>query len=63
MKIHKLQHNSTLDVFWIPNLKLYWANHLVHQLAYTTRSTYWDEVSKVNGEKLEKDEDTQHPKA
>ena len=58
MKIHKLQHNSILDVYWIPNLRLYWANYFVRSPAYTTRSTYWAEVSKVNWERLEKDENT-----
>lgn len=63
MKIHRLQHNSTLDGFWIPNLRLYWANNFVLSPAYTTRSNCWAEVSKMNWEKLKKDEDTQHPKA
>ena len=63
MKIHKLRHNAPLNGFWIPSLKLFWANHFAHLPEYTPKSTYWAEVSKVNWEKLEKDEDTQHPKA
>lgn len=63
MKIHKLQHNLTINVFWIPSLKLFWAIHFARVSTYTPRSTYWTEVSKVNWEKLEKDEDTQHHEA
>ena len=50
MKIHKLQHNSTLDVFWISNLRLCWANYFAHLPAYTPKSTCWAEVSKVTWE-------------
>lgn len=62
MKIHKLQHNPPLVGFWIPSLKLFWADSFIHLPTYTPKSTCWAEVSKVNWEKLEKDEDTQHPK-
>ena len=58
MKIHRPQHNSTLVGFWIPSLKLFWANHFAHLPAYNPRSTRWAEVSKENWEKLKKDEDT-----
>lgn len=63
MKLYTLKYNSALHGFWIPSLKLFWANNFAHLPAYNPRSTYWVEVSKVNWEKLEKDEDTQHPKA
>ena len=63
MKIHRLQYNSALVGFWIPSLKLFWADSFTHLPTYNPRSTYWAELSKVNWEKLEKDENTQHSKA
>ena len=49
--------------FRIPSLNLFWDTHFEHISAYTPKSTSWVGVSKVNWEKFEKDEDTQHPKA
>lgn len=63
MKLHTLQYNPNMNAFWIPSLQLFWADRFAHLPTYTSKYTCWPKVSKVNREKLEKDEDTQHPKA